>query len=225
LLLLLAANNPVHALTTDELVDGFKKTVFGSEYSSLVSRSAYVRKFSGAVRFHVIAPSTSSRGRQVKRFVRRLPRLISGLKVELVDRPDLANFRVYVVPRRDYLRTIRRKVYRNPNAVVRGRCMVRSVFNRSGIRRSDAVIVADEGASLFRRCMTEEILQGLGPLNDDRSLKSSMFNDTTGFTRMTRFDRIILNMLYDPRLETGSTLAQVEKLLPRLAKRAQRRVR
>ena len=38
--------------------------------------------------------------------------------------------------------------------------MVRSIYSRSGIKRSDAVIVADQGDSQFKRCMIEEILQG-----------------------------------------------------------------
>ena len=52
-----------------------------------------------------------------------------------------------------------------------GRCVVRVVSGPGGIARADAVIVADEGETLFRRCLIEEVLQGLGPLNDDARLK------------------------------------------------------
>ena len=80
--------------------------------------------------------------------------------------------------------------------------IVRVLSRRSGILRSDAVIVSDQGHSLFQRCMIEEILQGLGPVNDDKSLVHSVFNDETSFDYFTQFDRLILNMLYSPDLKT-----------------------
>ena len=102
--------------------------------------------------------------------------------------------------------------------------MVRSIFTRAGISRSDAVIVSDEGESLFRRCMTEEILQGLGPLNDDRSLSLSMFNDTSHFTNFRRFDRYILNMLYDPRVQNGASKKATQPVLASAYRRARLRI-
>ena len=62
-----------------------------------------------------------------------------------------------------------REVYRRPtSSFAPGKCLVRVVSTSAGIIRSDAVIVADEGDFLFRRCTVEEVLQGLGPVNDDR---------------------------------------------------------
>ena len=87
------------------------------------------------------------------------------------------------------------------------------------------MIVADEGEALFKRCMTEEVLQGLGPLNDDRSLNASMFNDATSFTSFRRFDRILLNMLYDRRIEIGASPKTVAPLLPQVVRDVKRRLR
>ena len=103
--------------------------------------------------------------------------------------------------------------------------MVRSIFTRFGINRSDAVVVSNEGRTLFRRCLVEEILQGLGPLNEDTSLKLSMFNDRTRHTKFTRFDRYILNMLYDKRLKSGDTQKSVQRILPKVLGDVKRRIR
>ena len=65
------------------------------------------------------------------------------------------------------------------------------------------MIVADEGDFLFRRCMVEEVLQGLGPVNDDRTLSQSVFNDRSPHSTFTSFDRHLVNMLYDPRVAPG----------------------
>jgi hypothetical protein len=85
------------------------------------------------------------------------------------------------------------------------------------------VIVADEGEALFDRCKVEEILQGLGPLNEHPSLRESMFNDRTRHTQFTAFDRLILNMLYDRRIRNGATLEEVQKILPEVLRSARGR--
>jgi hypothetical protein len=91
------------------------------------------------------------------------------------------------------------------------------ISNRNGIERSDAAIVADEGEFLFQRCMVEEILQGLGPVNDDPALAESVFNDESAASSFTSFDRHILNMLYHPLIEPGMTKAEVRRVLPQVA--------
>lgn len=213
--------------SNEALIDGFNKTVFGSEYSGLFSQK-YVHKFPVTVRFYVrsyvYAKSTRNSKTEVERFIRTLSGLIHGLRVKIVRRERDANFVVHVVNRADYPKIVRSKVYHKTNAPVRGRCLVRSIFNRNGIIRSDAVIVVDEGRNLFQRCMTEEILQGLGPLNDDRSLAKSMFNDTSLYTSFRRFDRFILNMLYDRRVKNGVSRADVQSILPSVLRRVRRRI-
>ena len=215
------------AYSNEALIDGFNKTVFGSEYSTLFSQS-YVRKFTIPVRIyvrtHIYSKSTSNSKIEVETFIRSLRRLIFGLQIRLVSHQREANFVIHIVNRANYARVVRTSVYKQQNAPVRGRCMVRSIFNRKGITRSDVVIVADEGKSLFQRCMTEETLQGLGPLNDDRSLTKSMFNDTSLYTSFRRFDRYILNMLYDPLLKVGKSRKAVQGVLPAVLKRVRKRI-
>lgn len=213
------------AASDAEVIAGFNLTVFGAEYSPFGYQSNYIRKFRGPVRFYIHNLSRRNRSGDVRRFILSLNNSIRGLRTQIVSNPSQANFNVYVVDRADYLATVRDKVYRSTNAQAPGKCLVRSVFSRSGIRRSDAVIVSDEGESLFNRCKAEEILQGLGPLNEHASLRESMFNDRSRHTRFTRFDRLILNMLYDSRIRNGATREAVQRLLPQVLRDARRRVR
>jgi hypothetical protein len=151
----------------------------------------------------------------VRSFVRSLPRLIRGLDASIVSDPEAANFRIFIVDRAAYRSVVTAEIYDRPSSTFApGRCLVRVVSGRNGIERSDAVIVADEGDFLFRRCMAEEILQGLGPVNDDPTLDESVFNDSSPHATFTRFDRHILNMLYDPRIRPGMTKIEVKRLLP-----------
>lgn len=213
------------AASDAEVINGFNLTVFGAEYSPLGIQSDYVRKFNGPVRFYIENTASRDRTGEVRAFILSLNKLIGNLRTQIVSSPNRANFVVHVVDRKDYVRTVREKVYRSATADTPGRCLVRSVFSRSGIRRSDAVIVADEGRAQFERCKAEEILQGLGPLNEDASLRESMFNDRTRHTQFTRFDRLILNMLYDRRIMNGASRQSVRGLLPAVLHDAKRRVR
>lgn len=213
------------AASDAEVIRGFNLTVFGAEYAPFGIQSRYIRKFSGTVRFHVINTASRNRVAAVQQFIRSLNGSIRGLKTTIVNSPAAANFLVYVVDRADYITTAREKVYKSSSASIPGKCLVRSVFSTNGIIRSDAVIVSDGGESLFKRCLAEEILQGLGPLNEHPSLSESMFNDRTRHTSFTRFDRLILNMLYDPRVRNGSSFESVQQLLPSLLAEAKRHVR
>ncbi|MCB1440280.1 MAG: DUF2927 domain-containing protein [Nitratireductor sp.] len=218
------STSAARAASDSEVIRGFNLTVFGAEYAPLGIQSLYVRKFSGPVRFRIHNLSTKNRTASVARFVASLNQMIGGLTAQVVTGTG-SNFDVYVVDRADYVRIARSKVYHRPTAPVPGKCMVRSVFSRNGLVRSDAVIVSDGGEALFKRCLAEEILQGLGPLNEDQSLRESMFNDKTSHTNVTRFDKLILNMLYDRRIRNGQTAAAVQPVLPQVLKDAKRRVR
>ena len=213
------------AATDAEIINGFNRTVFGAEYAPFGYQSDYIRKFEGPVRFYIDNRSRRNRTSEVRAFILSLNRLVHGLQTRVVARPGEANFHVYIVDRKDYAATVRDHVYGQSTASTPGRCLVRSVFSHNGIKRSDAVIVSDEGESLFDRCKAEEILQGLGPLNEDRTLRESMFNDTTRHTQFTRFDRLILNMLYDPRIRSGASKQSVQTLLPAVLRSAKARVR
>jgi hypothetical protein len=223
-LLVVAGYLPAARAASDaEVIRGFNLTVFGAEYSPLGYQADYVRKFSGPVRFYVHNLSKRNREREVRAFILSLNGAVRGLTTRMARSPNEANFHVYVVDRKDYVSVVRNRVYNSQGASAPGKCLVRSVFSPAGIRRSDAVIVSDDGEALFNRCKTEEILQGLGPLNEDHSLAESMFNDRTRHTNFTRFDRLILNMLYDPRIKNGASKESVQAILPRVLADAKRR--
>ena len=76
------------------------------------------------------------------------------------------------------------------------------------------ILVADAGEFVFYDCAYEEILQALGPINDDSSVRWSMFNDKVHLGFFGVYDQYILNVLYHPRIRPGMTRAEVEALLP-----------
>ena len=93
-----------------------------------------------------------------------------------------------------------------------------SVGHRQGqsyrIRRAEAIFPADAGEFAFYDCAYEELLQGLGIINDDASVPWTMFNDNVQMGFFDLYDQYLLNILYDPRIRAGMNKGVVDKLLP-----------
>ena len=70
------------------------------------------------------------------------------------------------------------------------------------------IIVADAGDFVFYDCVYEELLQSLGPINDDTTVPWTMFNDDVQMGFFDVYDQYLLNILYDPRIRPGMTRAR-----------------
>ena len=68
-----------------------------------------------------------------------------------------------------------------------------------------AVIRSENPGLLRMSCIHEELAQALGLANDSRQARPSIFNDDDEFALLTQHDEKLLEMLYDPRLQTGMT--------------------
>jgi len=219
-----ALGQPALAFSDRQLGAAFYQTVFGAEYTDWGGHADIVKKFTGPVRVYIDNRSRFDRRADVAQFVGSLPRHIRGLDMAVVGSPASANFRIYVVDRAQY-RSVVRTLYGDKYMHVPGRCLVRVYSRPSGIRRSDAVIVADEGEFLFQRCLVEEVLQGLGPVNDSPGLPDSVFNDNSRHARFTSHDRFILNILYHRRIRAGMNASQVAAVLPEVIRDVRRQLR
>lgn len=217
---------PALAFSDADVVRGFLSTVFAAEYRSFSfsGRSSRLKRFAGPVRVHIDNRAAIDRTAAVRRFVAALDAGVANLDIGIVPASAPANFRIHVIDRRDYRGVVGRVLGRS-DGYAPGKCIARIVSGRRGTVRADAVIVSDEGEFVFRRCLVEEVLQALGPANDDASLPDSVFNDASRHAVFTRFDRLILAMLYDPRLRPGMSAAEATPLLPAVLADAKRRVR
>ncbi len=210
--------------TTEELVTGFNATVFGLEYRTWSWQPYQVKKFVKPVRFRIFSLSSKDHRAEVEAFIAEMDRKIAGISLQVASATEEPNFDVYIVDRHQYEDVVRQSVYKDMTADAPGRCLVRVESGRRGIKNSRAVIVADEGDFLFRRCLVEELLQGLGPMNDDDRLVHSVFNDSSRHNRFTVFDQLLLNMLYDPRIKSGMSPSEAEKVLPVVVRDVRRRI-
>jgi hypothetical protein len=203
-----------------EIADGFFKVTFGAEFH-VAGGVDRIRKYEGPVRVYVDNRLALDRSAQVNAVVAAIRAHIHDLDIAITDKRNDAQVIVALVRDRDLARTIR-----NLYGIDRARRIQRSLEPQclSGFRKdsnsrilhSDVIIVADAGEFVFYDCLYEELLQALGPINDDKTVPWTMFNDDVQMGFFDLYDQYLLNILYDRRVRPGMTRSQVRELLPQV---------
>jgi hypothetical protein len=206
--------------TDDEIAGGFFKIAFGAELHD-GGRTDRIRKYDVPIRIFVANRGRPDRQRDVVTVVNDIRAHVQHLDLEVADDASRANVVVTLVRDRDLMRTIQsmygRKQANQIQRLLNPQCL--SSFRKDGefrIQHSDAILAVDVGDFKFYDCAYEELLQALGPINDDRSVPWTMFNDDVQMGFFDVYDQYLLNILYDPRIQAGMTRDQVRALLPEI---------
>jgi hypothetical protein len=206
--------------TDAQIADGFFKTAFGAELA-VAGRADRIRKYDGPVRVFVESRARPDRLRQVAGAVADIAARIDHLDIAMTDDRAAANVAVTLVRNRDLAATIRafygRDRARRIERSLQPQCL--SGFSKDEqyrIVHSEVILVADAGEFIFFDCVYEELLQALGPINDDASVPWTMFNDDVQKGFFDVYDQYLLNILYHPRIRPGMTREEVRAVLPQV---------
>jgi hypothetical protein len=163
------------------------------------------------------------RATQIAAIVADIRSKVRHLDIALTTDRRAAQVEVRLVHERDLKRTIRklygRKRARQIQVSLDPQCL--SGFSKDAryrILHSDVILVADVRDFIFYDCAYEELLQALGPINDDASIPWTMFNDNVQHGFFGVYDQCLLNILYDPRIRPGMTRKQVRAVIPEILK-------
>jgi len=203
--------------TDSEIVDGFMKTAFGAEYH-LAGRVDRIRKYEAPVRVFADG-NRPDRKAQLAKIVADIATKVQHLDIAMAEDSDGANVLVKLVRDRDLYRTISSfyggERAREIKSSLDPQCL--SGFRKNEkfeIEHSDVILTVDNGDFVFLDCAYEELLQSLGPINDTSSVPWTMFNDNVSMGFFDVYDQYLLNLLYDPRVRAGMTVAEVKAVLP-----------
>jgi Protein of unknown function (DUF2927) len=207
------------AFTDAEIIDGFFKIAFGAELR-IGGGADRVRKFDGPVRVFLDNRTNASRRSDLAAVISDIRSHVAHLDLAMTADRQAANVVITLVHDRDELnRTMRvrygRERAREIERKLAPQCL--SGFSEDPehrIRRAEVLLTADSGEFGFFDCAYEELLQALGPINDDRSVPWTMFNDEVQMGFFDIYDQYILNILYNPQIRPGMTRQQVDALLP-----------
>jgi hypothetical protein len=205
------------SFTDSEITEGFLKTAFGAEYH-LAGRVDRIRKYDMPVRVFADG-NRPERKAQLAKVVADIGKRVQHLDIAMAETSDSANVVVKMVRDRDLYRTITTfygsERAREIRSSLDPQCL--SGFRKNEnyeIEHSDVILTVDNGDFTFLDCAYEELLQSLGPINDTSSVPWTMFNDNVSMGFFDVYDQYILNVLYDPRIKAGMTVAEVKAVLP-----------
>src|SRR6202165_889152 len=200
-----------------EIAEGFFKTAFGAEYH-LAGRVDRIRKYEGPVRVFADG-NRPDRKAQLAKVVADIAQRVQHLDIAMAESSDGANVLVKLVRDRDLFRTISTfygsERAREIRTSLDPQCL--SGFRKNEqfeIEHSDVILTVDNGDFVFFYCGYEELLQSLGPINDNSTVPWTMFNDNVSMGFFDVYDQYIMNILYDPRIKAGMTVAEVKTVLP-----------
>jgi hypothetical protein len=203
--------------TDSEIAEGFFKTAFGAEYH-LAGRVDRIRKYDMPVRVFADG-NRPDRKAQLAKVVADIGQKVQHLDIAMADNSDSANVVVKLVRDRNLYRTITSfygsERAREIKTSLDPQCL--SGFRKNDnyeIEHSDVILTVDNGDFIFLDCAYEELLQSLGPINDTSAVPWTMFNDNVSMGFFDVYDQYILNVLYDPRIKAGMTVAEVKAVLP-----------
>lgn len=206
--------------TDEQVLEGFLKVTFGAELRADQGADR-IRKFEVPVRLFVDSQADPDRRHQIAEIIADIGRRIKNIDIAITQVRGEANVIVTLVHDRD-LETKIRSIYGRARArkiqrSLEPQCLA-GITNddRYRIQHSEVILVVDAGDFVFYDCAYEEILQALGPINDDNSVPWTMFNDDVSMGFFDAYDQILLNLLYDPRLRPGMTQQETRELLPKI---------
>lgn len=206
--------------TDKQIFDGFFKIAFGAELQ-IGGRVDRIRKYDVPIRVLVENNTKPDRSAAVAAVIADIKRRVANLDIAITSDASVANVVIHLVRERELPRTLR-SIY----GTQRSRAIMRQLKPQclSGFRkdesfritRSDVFLVTDVNDFIFYDCAYEEILQSLGPINDTRSIRWTMFNDDVRLGFFGVYDQYLLNILYHPRVRPGATRSEVRALLPQI---------
>lgn len=220
--LLIAKNRATErtAFTDAQISEGFFKIAFGAEFNT-AGRIDRIRKYEVPVRVFADSRGKPDRRAQVAAVVADIKSRIAHIDIGMAANKADANVVVTLVRDRDLLRAIRTfygaERAKQIQKSLEPQCL--SGFRKDDSYRiltSDVLIAIDAGDFIFYDCIYEELLQALGPINDDDSVPWSMFNDGVQKGYFDVYDQYLLNILYHPRVRAGMTRDEVRALLPEI---------
>jgi len=192
----------------ERLLRDFEIVAFGAEYQE-TDRRLY--KWTGPLRVHLeIRAGDPALYRSLTAAHLELLAELTGLQISLTDDPSEANFFMVF----DRGAQLFDSTGRHAPSLIQHRVLMRDALcfgqysrDRDG-RITQAVIgiPTDRAASAGKlpACIVEETTQALGLPNDSDEVNPSIFNDRSVLDQLTEHDRILVRLLYDPRLAPGT---------------------
>ncbi len=230
---------PDTPFTAEMLARNFERIAFNSEYSTIGNRrvsqerAVKLTRWARPVRFSIsfgdqVPEDSQQKDRQT--FSKYVTRLARHTGHPISEASSGGNFNVFILTedeRRGFgpgLRAAIPGINPSDQREIIGlrrdtQCVVLAVDrdDDNQIERAVAVIRAELPDLMRAACLHEELAQGLGLPNDSPVARPSIFNDSDEFGLLTSHDELLLQMLYDKRLQPGMSADEARPIFTKIA--------
>jgi hypothetical protein len=206
--------------TSAELTRGFLALAFGSDLS-IGAKSKGVRRFTHDIRARVVSTGSVDRKAAMEKIITEYAAAVPNLRLHLAQGGDEADITVRLIDEGDFANAIEsafgRETARTFVEKTDAQCMTSVRSDQDGeIAHSISFVIVDQGDDVFLDCAYHELLHAFGLSNHDDKNPWTMLNQERQVGYLTVYDRALLTILYDPRLEPGLTRSEARRLLPKL---------
>lgn len=214
--------------TAAELERGFVALAFGSDLR-IGAKPRGIRRFDRPVRAVIVSAGSTDRSAAMASIVEEFARAIPNLRLGTATVTQNSGAQDADVKAADIeLRLIDEKNFKSALRAAFGakiaatfvartdpQCMTSVTSNDKGdILRAVSFIIADKGDRVFLGCAYHELLHVFGLSNHDQSNPWTALNQERRVGYLSVYDRALLTLLYDPRIQPGMTAAQARAVLP-----------
>ena len=206
--------------STAELMRGFLALTFGSDLRiGAVPRG--IRRFDHPIRVAVIASGSVDRAAAMQRVLDEYAQKVPNLRLSIAAGTAPADIEVRLIDEKDFTSVLRAafgaKITKTFVARTDPQCMT-SVKSSAdgGIVRAVSFIIVDKGDDVFLDCAYHELLHAFGLSSHDQRNPWTSLNQKRMVGYLSVYDRALLTLLYDPRIQPGMTARQARARLPRL---------
>jgi Protein of unknown function (DUF2927) len=202
-----------------ELTRGFLKLAFGSDLR-IGAKGRGIRKFRRPIRAVVIPGGSTDRSYALRGVLEDYERAVQTLQLSLAQSGP-AEVEVRLIDEKDFnaalMQAFGQKVANTFIARTDPQCMTSVKSEPTGeIVHSVTFVIVDKGEQVFRDCAYHELLHAFGLSNHDQSNRWTTLNQNRMVGYLTVYDRDLLTILYDRRIEPGMSKKRVRARLPEI---------
>jgi len=202
-----------------ELTRGFLKLAFGSDLR-IGAEGRGIRKFDHPIRATVVAGGSIDRSVAMRSVLEDYARSVPMLDLSVVQSGP-ADVEVRLIDEKEFdkglVQAFGREVADTFIARTDPQCMTSVKSEPSGeIVHSVTFVIVDKGEDVFRDCAYHELLHAFGLSNHDQSNRWTTLNQNRMVGYLTVYDRDLLSILYDRRIEPGMSKKRVRARLPEI---------
>jgi hypothetical protein len=206
--------------TARELIRGFLALAFGSDLR-LGARPKGIRRFDRDIKAFVASDASIDRAAAMEKIIAEYGAATPNLKISITTNEDDADMVVHLIDEGKFKSALVDAFGASVTETFVRRtdpqCMT-SVKSRGDgvILRSVSFVIADQGEQVFLDCAYHEMLHALGLSNHDQSNPWTTLNQRRVVGYLTVYDRTLLTLLYEPRIQPGMSRQEVQHVLPKL---------